>query len=135
MPKTKGLTSIEVAILVAIVIVIAVAAGWYMYTTFVASTQSQTKLAISNAIYFRHNGTLVLYVTNVGQTEVAVQYVMLSRWQCTLSPSPVGIGITGMAVIRAQCPPYIAFEGTMVQGVLITRTGMSFPFTATVSIT
>jgi hypothetical protein len=36
--RLKGLTSIELAILLAIIIVIAVAVGWYMYTTFLAST-------------------------------------------------------------------------------------------------
>jgi len=34
MSKTKGMTSLEVAIIVAIVLVIAIAVGWYLYTTF-----------------------------------------------------------------------------------------------------
>ena len=36
--KVKGMTSLEIAIIVAIVLIIAVAVGWYLYTTFVAST-------------------------------------------------------------------------------------------------
>jgi len=45
MPKTKGMTSIEVAIIVAIVLIIAIAVGWYLYTTFSSASQ-QTGLAI-----------------------------------------------------------------------------------------
>jgi len=45
MPKAKGMTSIEVAIIVAIVLVIAIAVGWYLYTTFSSASQ-QTGLAI-----------------------------------------------------------------------------------------
>jgi len=131
MPKTKGLTSIEVAILVAIVVVIAVAAGWYLYTTFVASTQAHQKLAITNAMYFRNNGTLVLQVINVGQTEVVVTSVMVGRWQCTLDSWHV-VNPAGTVTIRAQCPLYIANEGTMLNGIVFTRGGMSFPFTAAV---
>jgi len=37
MPKTRGMTSIEVAIIVAIVLVITIAVGWYLYTTFAAT--------------------------------------------------------------------------------------------------
>jgi len=45
MPKTKGMTSLEIAIIVAIVLVIAIAVGWYLYTTFAAAGQ-QTGLTI-----------------------------------------------------------------------------------------
>ncbi|MEM0370382.1 MAG: class III signal peptide, partial [Pyrobaculum sp.] len=37
MPRTRGMTSLEIAVIVAIVLIIAVAVGWYIYTTFVAS--------------------------------------------------------------------------------------------------
>jgi type IV pilus assembly protein PilA len=43
--KVKGMTSIEIAILVAIVLAIAVAVGWYLYTTFAASVGSQPNYA------------------------------------------------------------------------------------------
>jgi len=42
MPKAKGMTSIEVAIIVAIVLVIAIAVGWYLYNTFASATQRST---------------------------------------------------------------------------------------------
>jgi type IV pilus assembly protein PilA len=47
--KLKGMTSLEIAIIVAIVLVIAVAVGWYLYTTFVASATGQPRLNVVSA--------------------------------------------------------------------------------------
>ncbi len=47
--KLKGMTSLEIAIIVAIVLIIAVAVGWYLYTTFVASTTGQPRLNVVSA--------------------------------------------------------------------------------------
>jgi Tfp pilus assembly protein PilE len=55
--KVKGMTSIEIAILVAIVLAIAVAAGWYLYTTFAAAARRPTTVthSLSGSVHERHN--------------------------------------------------------------------------------
>ncbi len=47
--RLKGMTSLEIAILVAIVLIIAVAVGWYVYTTFIASATGQPRISIISA--------------------------------------------------------------------------------------
>jgi flagellar basal body-associated protein FliL len=47
--KVKGMTSLEIAIIVAIVLIIAVAVGWYLYTTFVSSVGGQPRLNVVSA--------------------------------------------------------------------------------------
>jgi len=131
MPKTKGLTSIEVAILVATVIVIAVATGWYLYTTFLALTQTQTKLSITQAIYYS-NGTLALRIYNVGQTDVSIAAVYLGKHYCNPPVKPIPAGAHDLYV--AQCPKSIAQPNTVMEGVLIASDGKSFPFTAQVRL-
>ena len=42
--KLKGMASLEIAIIVAIVLVIAVAVGWWLYTTFIAAGTGQPRL-------------------------------------------------------------------------------------------
>ncbi|WP_148678651.1 sodium:proline symporter [Thermoproteus uzoniensis] len=158
----KGLTSIELAILLAIIIVIAVAVGWYMYTTFLGATQAQAKLAVTSAV-FKSNAnppTLVVNVTNPGPSSAPVQSVTLSGTTCsitqvidvTASMSSSGgtsgsastsstITATGgvyvippghVASIQASCS-VSATPGTTLQGVLILASGGSFPFVATVT--
>jgi uncharacterized protein (UPF0333 family) len=39
-----GIVSLEIAVLMSVVLVIATAVGWYLYTTFVASTVGQPRL-------------------------------------------------------------------------------------------
>ncbi|MGC9171169.1 MAG: class III signal peptide, partial [Thermoproteus sp.] len=84
----KGLTSIELAILLAIIIVIAVAVGWYMYTTFLGATQAQAKLAVTSAVFHTSGelaNKLVINVTNPGPSSAPVQSVTLSGVTCTIS--------------------------------------------------
>jgi type IV pilus assembly protein PilA len=40
----RGMVSLEIAVLMSVVLVIATAVGWYLYTTFVASTVGQPRL-------------------------------------------------------------------------------------------
>jgi len=42
MPKTKGMISLEVAIIVAIILIIAIAVGWYLYNTYASASQRST---------------------------------------------------------------------------------------------
>jgi len=59
--KVKGMTSLEIAIIVAIVLIIAVAVGWYLYTTFVASTTGQPRLkrSLSRVVHQWHTKTCI----------------------------------------------------------------------------
>ncbi|MFZ8841513.1 MAG: hypothetical protein ACO2PM_21855 [Pyrobaculum sp.] len=45
----RGMVSLEIAVLMSVVLVIATAVGWYLYTTFVASTVGQPRLGVVSA--------------------------------------------------------------------------------------
>ncbi|MEL9991267.1 MAG: sodium:proline symporter [Thermoproteus sp.] len=135
----KGLTSIELAILLAIIIVIAVAVGWYMYTTFTASTSAQAKLIISQATYAvssssSSGGTLTLVVSNPGPVQqITIQSIYLSGQPCGSSSNTVTvITSTGTFPVSVQCP-VSATPGTTLQGYVVLSTGTTFPFTAVVT--
>ena len=136
----KGLTSIELAILLAIIIVIAVAVGWYMYTTFVASTTSQAKLSISQATYSHPsstgaNGTLTLIVTNPGPAAtVTITAVYLNGVQCSsTSSTPVTVSTSQGAISVTFSCSVQATPGTTLNGYVVLSTGTTFPFVATVT--
>jgi len=130
MPKAKGMTSIEIAIIVAIVLVIAIAVGWYLYTTFTASTGAQARLTVASATYNSTKKELVLIVSNPGPVEVTIQSVYLAGTPCTFTgQQKISVGNT--TTIQATCG-VSATPGTMLQGQVITTAGTSFPFTASV---
>jgi type IV pilus assembly protein PilA len=52
----RGMVSLEVAVLMSVVLVIATAVGWYLYTTFVASTVGQPRLGVVSAELSTSNG-------------------------------------------------------------------------------
>jgi len=148
----KGLTSIELAILLAIIIVIAVAVGWYMYTTFLASTSSSPKLQIVSAVYNSTKHTLNLTVVNPGPvSKVGIAAIYLNGQPCSPPPYTVtttvassknvttGV-ITTTAIpmsnqtitISTTCSGISAAVGTQLSGQLVTTAGTTFPFIATV---
>ena len=128
----KGLTSIELAILLAIIIVIAVAVGWYMYTTFLASTSSSPELQIVSAQYSSGTSTLTLTVVNPGPVNVGISAIYLSGQPCSkISPTSVSISSTPQT-ITASCSVSAAV-GTQLSGQLVTTAGMTFPFRALVT--
>ena len=130
----KGLTSIELAILLAIIIVIAVAVGWYMYTTFLASTSSSPKLQIVSAQYSANKTTLTVTVVNPGPVNnVGISAIYLNGVQCgNLSTTAVPISSTPQS-ITAKCSGISAAVGTQLSGQLVTTAGTTFPFTAVVT--
>ena len=128
----KGLTSIELAILLAIIIVIAVAVGWYMYTTFIASTSSSPKLQIVSAQYSSGTSTLTLTVVNPGPVNVGISAIYLNGQQCrSISPTSVSVSNTPQTITASSCSVSAA-AGTQLSGQLVTTTGATFPFVATV---
>ncbi|RFA97155.1 class III signal peptide [Pyrobaculum aerophilum] len=142
--KLKGMTSIEIAIIVAIVLIIAVAVGWYLYTTFVASTGAQARLATSNAEYVNATQRLRIFVTNPGPVNVTITGITLQGQPCSLvDPSSgaskwavkeaggIKIVVGGSGYINATCSVK-AVPGTSLSGYVTTSAGTSFPFTAVV---
>ena len=140
MPKTKGMTSLEIAVIVAIVLVIAVAVGWYVYTTFVASTTGQPRLNIVSAEMYGRG--LVLTVINPGPVDVQIDsieiagvrvdkniYIYIGDKWMTHDSGVIGVGQQGE--IWVYFPNDLSL-GTMVYGRVILRGGQSFPFTAVV---
>jgi len=135
----KGLTSIELAILLAIIIVIAVAVGWYMYTTFVASTTSQAKLIVSAAILSSTTKQLNLTVTNPGPAAtVTITSVYVNGTSCTISGTTSGTttiaASAGAVTVKATCNNLgTLVPGTTLNGYVVLSTGTTFPFVATVT--
>ncbi len=137
----KGLTSIELAILLAIIIVIAVAVGWYMYTTFLASTSSSPKLQIVSATFNATSGALNITVINPGPVNnVGIATVYLNGISCTVQTvngaRPSGtptVPISKRPIpIGTSCSDIHAAVGTQLSGQLVTTAGTAFPFVATV---
>jgi type IV pilus assembly protein PilA len=132
--KLKGMTSIEVAIIVAIVLVIAVAVGWYLYTTFIASVTTQPNLNVVSAEVIASTRTLRLIVVNPGPADVRIV-------SAEILGQTIGLSCTGGAVVRVggnstctgSVPGGITLTpGTMLTGRVIVSGGQSFPFTAAV---
>ena len=131
----KGLASIELAILLAIIIVIAVAVGWYMYTTFVASTTSQAKLIVSAAILSSTTKQLNLTVTNPGPAAtVTITSVYVNGTSCTISGTTTIAASAGAVTVKATCSNLgTLVPGTTLNGYVVLSTGTTFPFVATVT--
>ncbi len=132
--KLKGMTSLEIAIIVAIVLVIAVAVGWYLYTTYIASVTGQPRLNIVSAEITSSTRELRLIVVNPGPVDVQINTVevagqTVSALSCT--PSPVGVG--QQSTCTGTVPAGITLTpGTMLTGRVILSGGHSFLFNAAV---
>ncbi|MGC9050826.1 class III signal peptide [Pyrobaculum sp.] len=125
--KLKGMTSLEIAIIVAIVLIIAVAVGWYLYTTFVASTTGQPRLNVVSAELYT-NGTLRLVLVNPGPVDVQLSTIEVGGQVATTTQKiTVGQQATVKVTISGTWTP-----GTMVPGRVILSGGQSFPFNALV---
>jgi uncharacterized protein (UPF0333 family) len=130
--KVKGMTSLEIAIIVAIVLIIAVAVGWYLYTTFVASTTGQPRL---NVVSAEINGTssgspkLILVLVNPGPVDVQISSIEIGGKVITVTKTiPVGKQDT----VPVDVGGVTATPGTMLPGRVILSGGQSFPFNALV---
>jgi len=131
MPKTKGMTSIEVAIIVAIVLVIAIAVGWYLYTTF-ASASQQTGITITEStVYVDSNGNPTLYLKLVPQGAAQVQISRIEIAGVSLSCTNAIISQPTQVTVSLQNKLTVAV-GQVVSGRVVLASGMAAPFTATV---
>ena len=136
--KLKGMTSLEIAIIVAIVLTIAVAVGWYLYTTFVASTTGQPRLNVVSAEIFASQKTLNLTLVNPGPVDVQISTVEISGKTYTLTCTAVSGTVSNLVIsvgAQARCTasvPGTWTPGTMIPGRVILSGGQSFPFNAVV---
>ena len=127
--KLKGMTSLEIAIIVAIILIIAVAVGWYLYTTFVAAAGGQPRLNVVSAELSSSTGELKLVLVNpgpvdvqIGSVEIAGQVVTVTRTIRVGEREDVPVTVTGVTAV----------PGTMLPGRVILSGGQSFPFNAVV---
>jgi P pilus assembly chaperone PapD len=122
------MTSLEIAIIVAIVLIIAVAVGWYLYTTFVASTTGQPRLNVVSAELSSTTGQLKLVLVNPGPVDVQIGSIEIAGQVVTVTDTiTVGDQKTVTVSVGVQATP-----GTMLPGRVILKGGQSFPFSAVV---
>jgi type IV pilus assembly protein PilA len=132
--KLKGMASLEIAIIVAIVLVIAVAVGWYLYTTYIASVTGQPRLNVVSAEIISSTRQLRLLVVNPGPVDVQIINAEIAGRTIDLSCQPAAVVKVGD---RAECtgdiPAGIMLTpGTMLTGRVIVSGGHSFLFNAAV---
>jgi type IV pilus assembly protein PilA len=141
--KLKGMTSLEIAIIVAIVLIIAVAVGWYLYTTFIASATAEPRLSVISAEITVYGGTatLTIIVFNPGPVNVRIDSIEVAGYPINTMDCAIidGPGIAGNIGVggKARCTGYLSSSitprpGTMLPGRVILSGGQSFPFNAPV---
>jgi uncharacterized protein (UPF0333 family) len=131
--KLKGMTSLEIAIIVAIVLVIAIAVGWYLYTTFAAAGQQSGLVVTSATIYKPGSGDacLILKATPQGAASVEITSVEVAGNSYTgtdINPRQV----TGPTDIRVTLGGLNVAVGQVLTGRVVLSSGAMAPFTATV---
>jgi len=136
MPQTKlkGMTSLEVAIIVAIVLVIAIAVGYYLYVTFSSASQ-QTGITVTEAtVYVDSSGKPTLYLKVVPQGAAQAQInrieVAGQSFDCSSDtnaiiskPTAITVDISGKLTVAV---------GQTLSGRVVLASGMASPFTAPV---
>jgi type IV pilus assembly protein PilA len=119
------------------VLVIAVAVGWYLYTTFVATATGQPRLNVVSAEVISNTRQLRLLVVNPGpvdaqiiSAEIAGQTISLS---CPGTTPPNVVKVGGNSTCTGSVPGNITLTpGTMLTGRVIVSGGQSFLFNAAV---
>jgi len=128
--KLKGMTSLEIAIIVAIVLVIAVAVGWYLYTTFAAAGQQSGLIVTKATIYSSGSSgpTLYLEVVPQGAAQVEVKNVEIAG----ISLSCSNVVVSGPTKATVTLTGYTVSAGQVLTGRIVLASGAITPFTATV---
>jgi type IV pilus assembly protein PilA len=131
--KLKGMASVEIAIIAAVLLIVAVAVAWYLYTTFVASITANPQMNILSAMGYQGNNSVRLEILNPGPIAIRVTQVEVAGAMITLS-TPIDIAVGQRRVVSVTVPTSIATltAGTMITGRVILSGGYSFPFSASV---
>jgi type IV pilus assembly protein PilA len=132
--KLKGMTSLEIAIIVAIVLVIAIAVGWYLYTTFAAAGQ-QSGLVVTSAVINKPSGggsaCLLLKVTPQGAASVEITSVEVAG--STFKGNDLNATrVTGPVTVKVTLTGLNVAVGQVLTGRVVLSSGAMAPFTATV---
>jgi len=125
--KVKGMTSLEIAIIVAIVLVIAIAVGWYLYTTFAAAGQ-QSGLVVTSTKACT-DGMLYLNVVPQGAAQVVIVGVDFAGTSITTTP----ITVSSATIVTVKTGLTLQ-AGQVLTGRVILSSGAMAPFTATVVV-
>jgi type IV pilus assembly protein PilA len=126
--RIKGMTSIEIAVLVGIVLIIAIAVAWYLYSTFAASVGNQPYLRVISAWAYA-DGTIKVEVMNTGTSAITVSQVEVFG---TIYPVEGGLVVVPpmhQATVVVKTGRWIRL-GAIIQGKLITEEGYVIPFSA-----
>jgi hypothetical protein len=126
------MTSVEIAIIAGIILVIAVAVGWYLYTTYAASVTAQPKINIISAMGYQGNNSIRIVVLNPGPVPVRVTQVEVAGVPLSITPVDVPVGHQRVVSVTVPHAATTLVAGTTVTGRVILVGGQSFPFTAAV---
>jgi len=136
--KLKGMTSLEIAIIVAIILIIAVAVGWYLYTTFIASTSGQPRLSVISAELVasgNNQAQLTVVVFNPGPVDVQIHSIEIAGTSIDSQHLNCKPGVVINIGQQGTCEGTVNMgvtPGTMLPGRVILTGGQSFPFNALV---
>jgi len=133
--KIRGMTSLEIAIIVAIVLVIAIAVGWYLYVTF-ASASQQTGLTVMEAAVYvcsSDGGSAVLRLRVVpqGTAQAQISRIELAGRSFVYGDKPEAI-VSGPTTITVDVSGLSVAVGQILGGRVVLTNGMVSPFTAPV---
>ena len=126
--KLKGMISLEIAIIVGIVLAIAVAAAWYLYSTFSATIGSNPKLHVVSA-YAYGDGTIEVRLMNTGGRGVSIIGAELFGSRYPLKGGSAYVPPMGETIVYIDTGMWIR-HGAIIEGKLITEDGYVIPFTA-----
>ncbi|WP_193383982.1 hypothetical protein [Pyrobaculum ferrireducens] len=130
--KLKGMTSLEIAIIVAIVLVIAIAVGWYLYTTFAAAGQQASLTVVSAKITTTEDGaTLTLEVVPQGGASVQIKAVEIAGTQVDTSKITPTL-ISGPTTVIVTLDDINVAVGQVLTGRVVLSNGAVAPFSASV---
>jgi len=117
------MNSLQLAILLAIILVIAFAAGTYIYTTASSAPQWAQPVVVKGVCAYS-NGTVSIYVSMIGGGCVRIVRIEVGGMS-----APVGVTLCAgqQAVIKAALPSAVQ---TLAEGRLVMGDGRAVPFVA-----
>jgi hypothetical protein len=127
------MTSLEIAIIVAIVLVIAIAVGWYLYTTFAAAGQQSGLVVTSATIYKPSEGPACLILQATPQGAASVEIIRVEVAGTPFGTDKISpVQVTGPTQITVRLEGLNVAVGQVLTGRVVLSSGAMAPFTATV---
>jgi hypothetical protein len=127
------MTSLEIAIIVAIVLVIAIAVGWYLYSTFAAAGQQSGLVVTSATIYRPSQGDACLILRATPQGAASVEIISVEVAGRSFGGEAINPRqVTGPTEIKVTLENLNVAVGQVLTGRVVLSSGVMAPFTATV---